>query len=106
MKPITSFEEFLSVWKRHSDSEFLAFEKINMPPFKAADLCGLARAYKFVDEARQHQDIVSHSGHDELTINLCAQEAVDNGITEADIIYLLRCGIRYEENNDSFCMFT
>lgn len=95
---------FIELFDKNHHEEYLRFEEIDNPPFESKDLCGFHKLYQFLKQDEKHKDIVRDSRHDE--IYLCGLDDLDlNNMTENDIIYLIRCGVRYDEEYDCFCMF-
>jgi len=86
------------------DEEYLKFDRIENPPHNRPDLCAFILLDKLSPSERA-RDIIACSEHDEFWID-ASPEDVANNATEEDIIYLQRCGIRYDSSNDSFCMFS
>lgn len=50
-------------------------------------------------------DIVSGASHDEIYLNIDVEELA-KVINEDQVIELIRCGVRYDDQHDSLCMFT
>jgi hypothetical protein len=49
--------------------------------------------------------MVSAAEHDEIYLDVDAEDFA-NAATEEDVLFLTRCGVRFDEENDSFAMFT
>lgn len=88
-------------FKRHND-EYIKFENIKGPPCRRPDLCAFLLLDKLVPGER---DIVSASKHDEIYLGISTEELAKVATSE-DILYLTRCGVRYDSDTDSLAMFT
>lgn len=83
------------------DDEHLKFERIpdHERPYKQPDLCAfvyLAGKLPCVG------DVVSDASHDEIYLGFEELER----LTEEDVLYIVRCGVMYDEDNDCLWMFT
>lgn len=78
------------------DSEFLKFERINNPPFKTPELCGLV-----IIEKLEGEKVDFAAEHDKVWCGHCEKD-----LTDEEAIYLLRCGILWDEEFESFYFFT
>lgn len=101
-------DEFEKLFKEYDEKDYGEFTLIQDPPSKRHDLCAFLLLDKLVPESAYGDglatEILAASGHDEswLDVNMdCLRER----ITAADILYLVRCGIRYDEENDSLALF-
>lgn len=86
------------LFEKHSD-EFLKFDRIPDAERRhpRPDLCAMLYLHeRFGGEG----DAVSHAEHDEIWLDWSG-----NNLADADVIYLHRCGVRYDADNDSLCMF-
>jgi hypothetical protein len=86
------------LFEKHDD-EFLKFERISESERRhpRPDLCAMLYLHeRFGGEG----DAMSHAEHDEIWL---AWEA--DKLTETDVIYLHRCGVRYDSESESLCMF-
>lgn len=90
-------------WFDKHDDEFLKFK--NIPAERRLstrpDLCAFLLLDKLVSG---NSDIVAAAEHDEIFLETSAED-VFLVATEDDIITLIRCGVRYDKENDSFAMF-
>lgn len=84
-----------------ADGEFLRFERIENPPSNRADLCAFLLLDKLLPEKG---DIVSAAEHDEIYLAVDCDELAKVS-TQEDIIYLRRCGVRYDVEYNCLCMF-
>lgn len=88
------------LFKKHND-EYLNFKDVEPKMSLRADL----HAYMLLDNlCPSNDDIVSAASHDEIWLWCDCDELVETA-TEDDIITLIRCGIRYDANHNSLCMF-
>jgi hypothetical protein len=93
-------DELTRLWEQHND-EFLKFERVVGAPCKRADLCAFILLDKLVPGTF---DIVSAAEHDEIWLEIDVEKLAAVA-SEEDVVYLIRCGVRYNERNDSFAMF-
>ena len=90
-------------WEALEDNgnEFLEFKKIKNPPSKRPDLC----AFILLDKLLPGTDkIVSASEHDEIWLATDCDK-LHEVATDEDLLYLIHCGIYFDESNDSLGMF-
>ena len=98
-------EDFLEA---HED-EFLEFDQI--PPERRlgterADLHAFLMLDRLVPvKDGKRRDIIGDSQHDEIWMSIEPEDLAEV-VTEEQLLDLHRCGIRYDSNNDSICMFT
>lgn len=96
-------DKFIELFEKNGD-EYLRFEEITDAPFQSPDICAFIKLYSFMHDEEKVRDIVRSAEHDE--IYLCGLDDLDlTNVTENDIIYLIKCGVRYNDDYDSFCMF-
>jgi len=88
-------EELAEIFEAHDD-KYLEGE-IDGP----SDLAAFNLLNKLVPS---NKDIVSCAEHDEFWLSTSPEELAAVA-TEEDIIFLIRCGIRFDEDTDSFAMF-
>jgi len=81
--------------------EFLRFENIVDPPAKRPDICAFLLLDKLLPGER---DIISCAEHDQIWLDIDTEELAKVA-TKEDVIYLLRCGVWYEEDTESLSMF-
>jgi hypothetical protein len=84
------------------EDEYGEFDKIDNPPFSRPDLC----AFVFLDKlfsSKQKMDIVSSAEHDEIWLDIDGEQIEQ--LTKEQILYLVRCGVRYDADNDSLVLF-
>lgn len=98
-------EEFIEIFEKNHD-EYLKFEKISEDdkPYRSPDLCAFHIIYKFLKEEYKQRDIIDAAEHDEIYLANFYDLDLTN-MTKDVIIYLIRCGVRYSKDFDSFCMF-
>jgi hypothetical protein len=93
-------EGLFDFWEEHQD-EFLKFEAIENAPYPRPDICAFIKLHELVPRA---SDIVAAAEHDEIYLDVSPEELCAVA-SEADLIYLHRCGIRYDSSTDSLAMF-
>ena len=82
-----------------AEEDFLKFNRVVDKLHTRPDIC----AFLLVDKlCPGEDDMVSHAQHDEIFLTV-DPDALALVATEADILTLVRCGVRYSE--DSLCMF-
>ena len=96
-----TIEEFEALWKKHDEPFDLKFEQIENPPSKRADLCAFLKLDQLVPGKT---DMVSNAEHDEIFLEVSPEELAKVA-TEEDIIYLIRCGVNYNEDGPWFQMY-
>ena len=83
------------------DGEYLKFDRIENPRSKRPDL----HAFLLLDEIQPgDRDLISASEHDEFYLNIDC-DAFAAVATDEQIRDLNRCGVRYDGDLDSLCMF-
>lgn len=85
-----------------NDSHYLKFSEILNPPSNRPDLCAFILLDKLVPEEKC--DIISASEHDEIYLSISIR-ALAKVITTEDILYIIRCGVRFAEEYDCLTMF-
>jgi hypothetical protein len=94
-------EEMFEIWEKRSDKEFLSFERVENKLSQRPDL----HAFILMDKlAPGNKDIVSSAEHDEFWISI-EPEDLAAVVTEEQIVDLIRCGLRYEPDEECFCFF-
>lgn len=92
--------EFASLFERHNE-EFLKFDRIETPRSARADL----HAFLLLDElVPGSENLVSAARHDEFFLSVDAQ-ALAAVASESQVVELIRCGVRFDSNEDALCMF-
>lgn len=94
------------LFEKHNE-EFLKFDRIEEPLVDAPDLCAMLYMTNFLttEQCECHHNIILYSEHDEIFFSIDV-DYFSEIASEFDVIYLIRCGVRYSENFSSFCMFT
>lgn len=90
-----------ATFDKHSD-EYIKFERIAYPRHTRPDLCAFLLLHDL--GGGNGRDMVSAAEHDEIWLD-ADPDVVAAKATEDDIVTLIRCGVRYDAENDSFCMF-
>jgi len=94
-------DKFVEIWKLHDD-EYCQSEKIKNKLCESTDLAAFMLIHKFMID--KVADIILSCEHD--IIYLAPIDNLDlKRIKESDIIDLIRCGIRYEDDFDCLSMF-
>lgn len=87
-------------FERHNE-EFLHFERIEGPRHARPDICAMLILHDLDPKPRA---AVSAATHDEIWLDFDC-EVVAKTITDEQVRDLARCGIRYDDDHNSFCMF-
>ena len=95
-------DELEELFREHDD-EFLKHESI--PNERRHSYRADLNAFIILDKLMPDcsKDIVSGAGHDEIWLDPDLDELVEAGITEEQVIDLIRCGVRIDEGG--LCMF-
>lgn len=101
-----TYDQMEQLFKKH-DSEYLEFERIPEADrrHQRPDLCAMLLIAERVP-IHGHADIVVSASHDEIWF-AGPENAFDEGwpFTEDDVIYLQRCGIRWDGENGGLASF-
>lgn len=85
------------------DDEYLKFDRIESPVHELPDMCAFLMLHKLAP-VKRGRDMVCGAEHDEIYLATNC-EALNASASDDDIRDLVRCGVRYDEENDSLCMF-
>lgn len=96
-----TLKEMSEAFKKYSDEEFLKFDRVTNKATNKSDLHGFLILDRLEPESTA---VLGSAEHDEVFLHT-SPDAVLDKITEADIIDLLRCGISYNEEYESFYTF-
>ena len=89
-----------ATFEKHED-EFLKYDRIESPRHASPDLCAFLVLHDIVGGSR---DMVSSAEHDEIWLDVDISELAEKA-TESDIITLIRCGVRLDEEVSALAMF-
>ena len=89
-----------ALFEKH-EVEYLEFKRVDEPLHKRPDLCAFLLLDKLIPGDR---DIVSGAGHEEIWLDIDLEKLAESA-TEADIVTLIRCGIRLDDDSQSLAMF-
>jgi len=93
--------------------EFLKFSRIENPRHPTPDICCFLMLDDLApkictsthpDYAGKREDMVSAAEHDEIFLS-AEPEEIAKTATPEQIRDMIRCGLRYSREYDSFCMF-
>jgi len=82
--------------------EYIQFDRIEKPLHPRPDLCAFLRLHELVP-GKSH-DMVAAAEHDEIYLDVEPDKLAEVA-TQEDIVYLTRCGVRYDTSLDSLAMF-
>ena len=85
-----------------ASDEYIKFERIENPLHRRPDICGFLKLDQLVPG--KPRDMVCAAEHDEFFLDVDPEELAKVA-TQEDIVYLHRCGIRYDTGTDSLAMF-
>ncbi len=94
--------ELESLFDKHED-EFLKFDRIPHPLRRSnrPDM----HLFQLLDEMfPDDQDIISDASHDEICLSIDGEKFAA-GVTESRLVDMIRCGLRWDEEYQSLCMF-
>lgn len=98
-----AIENLAEAFEKHDD-EYVEFE--NVPPERKLsnrpDLCAFLLLEKLVPGT---SDIVSAAEHDMIWLDVDV-EALAKVATDDDILTLVRCGVRYDDEHDMLSLYT
>lgn len=94
-------EEFIEIWNLH-DEEYHDFKSVKNPPCESSDLSAFMLIHKFM--ISKEADVITSAEHDEIYLPSIDDLDLEK-ITEDDIISLIRCGVRYDQNYECLSMF-
>ena len=83
------------------EDDYIKFERVENPVCKRPDICAFLHLDKLVPGSR---GMVFAAEHDEIYLDVDAEDFA-NAATEEDVLFLTRCGVRFNEENDSLAMF-
>lgn len=83
------------------DGDYIKFERIENKLSGRPDLHAFLLLDKLMPGTR---DMVSAAEHDEIYLDMDCEKLAEVA-SEHDILALTRCGVRYDEDTDSLCMF-
>lgn len=98
------------LWEKHEGAEFLKFERVKnrlsqRPDIHAFILLDQIAPPKPTRGSPDHSsDMVGSAEHDEVWLDTDLGDLASNA-TEEQIIDLIRCGVRFDEDVDSLAMF-
>ena len=84
--------------------DFLLFNRIPEieRPCSSPDLCAwLLLDKKFPDE--KNRDMVSAAEHDEIWLRITSEQVTQ--LSDMEVLYLTRCGVRYDGEFEGLCMY-
>ncbi len=84
------------------DDEYLKFDRIKKVDRKheREDLCAMLYLHEKLGGSG---DAVCAAEHDEIYLDWAGDDLLK--LTEEDVLYLVRCGVRYSEEHNCLCMF-
>jgi hypothetical protein len=88
-----TYDEIEAVFEKYED-DFIRFERIPESErlHRRPDICAFL---KLDQMSPGTTDIVCWAGHDEIAVDVDLERC--DALTEADIVYLIRCGCRFDD---------
>lgn len=94
-------EEMIAMLNDDAGEEYIKFDRVEKPLHLRPDICAFLLLDKLVPGTT---DMVTAAEHDEIWLDIDLSKLAE-AAAPADILTLIRCGVRYDENNDSLAMF-
>ena len=95
-----TIETFKEIWEKNDDS-YLQFKQVNNKTSNRSDV----HAFNLLDKLVPGiTDMVAAAEHDEIFLGVEIEDLA-KVITEDQIIELIQCGVRFDENYDGLAMF-
>lgn len=94
-------DDVRELFEKHNE-EYLEDERIQNPVTQRSDLNAFLRLNQICPESTSH--IVNAAEHDEIFLEPSLEDLAEANITEDDVIYLIRCGVRLSDF-DGLSMF-
>ena len=89
------------IFDEHGETEYLEFTRIKTPLHRRPDM----HAFLLLDSlVPGNRDIVIAAEHDEIWLKVEPADIADIA-TKEQVVELIRCGVRLDEDGDCFCMF-
>ncbi len=83
------------------ENEFLNYKADPSLEDKVHDFVVFESLVKFVKRG----DLIGNLGHEEIYLNVDVDEVI-SVLSEGDLVKLIRCGLRYSDEDECFVMFT
>lgn len=90
------------VFERHSDEEFIKFERVDNPLHDSPDMAAFLLLSKLVPNPGR--DMVSSANRDQIWLSTDTERLAEVA-TEEDIITLIRCGVMFDSDADCLSLF-
>ena len=105
-----NIDDLPAMFERH-EAEFIEFKRIQTPRHPRPDIAAFLLLHELVPEDPEYlarvghaSDMVSAAEHDQIWLATDVEKFAQVA-TEEHVIELLRCGVNYCEDHDSFFMF-
>jgi hypothetical protein len=85
------------------NKEFLRFERILEPRNQRPDLCAFLMLYDALPNSSQ--DMIVAAEHDEIWLDVQGEQLATLASNHDLIRDLVRCGVRYDDDNDQLAMY-
>lgn len=94
-------EMFEKLFKTDDSDEFLKFERIEAPLSTRKDIHAFILLNMLVPDTCH---ILGNASHDEVWLDVDVEKLI-SVVTKEQVIDLIRCGVRYDSENESLAMF-
>ena len=95
-------EKMAELFEKFGNSEYIKFARVENKLHERPDLCAFILLDKLVPGAGR--DMIAGAEHDEIYLDVDPRKLAEVA-TEADVLTLVRCGVRYEIGGDGLAMF-
>lgn len=104
-------DELNGLFKKHGEEEFSMFERVENKRSKRSDLHAFLLLDKLCATSPNYHgpdgttfDMISAAEHDQIWVCVGREELAAK-VSEAQIIELIRCGLRLDDSGDGFTLF-
>lgn len=100
---INSFDDLDKAF-HDADDEYLNYQRIKDLPYDAPDVCAFFKLSQIYG-SNNYRFMITGTDHDSVYIRT-EPGLLFGRITQEDVVYLRRCGLCYDDDHQSFYMFT
>ena len=93
--------DLAETFEKYAD-EYIKFDRVENPAHARPDICAFIVLDQLLPNAGR--DMVCAAEHDEIWLDVDCEKLAEVA-TDADILLLTRCGVRYDDGIDSLAMF-
>ena len=92
-----------AIFEKHN-SEYLRFENESNPRHPRPDVCAYLLLHELAPREMPGRDMISAAEHDKIWLDADVGKVAERA-TEEQIVTLIRCGVLFDAELDSFSMF-